>query len=572
MGWLEVRRLLDARRKLDPPQLSTEEVGMSGRFRVTINGFKVLAETWDDILEWDGKRDEVLVSTSVTMLDKDGKELFQNQPTSPVMGDTRNLPGRVRAGSASTEGGLMTGDSFPTATPWYRSSVDPNQDWPPMSVWEGDLVSGENVAVITPTIWEWDPGGNAFVGWIQWANSTTQKLGAKAKELLGASGASVVDAVSLGLGVAVTLLDVGGPVGVPGSRPIGMKPDPADANGTTFVFNPWTLALSYEKAELIANSEPSGRGKGILTIRYIEHPYFRGDYVLYVQVERVGAGRKDGGAVAWEPLAHSFTSAPAVCSSAKGKLEVFGRGTDQRLYWRRWDGSSWGKGWVPVGPNPVGSDPAAVASADGKIHLAVRGTDGAPYYNRFDGRWSRWYPLGGVITSSPAIATLSPDRLVVLARGLDKTLKWTIGDGKGWRSWMPLPGGNLVESDPSAVSSGDGQLDVAVLGTDRRVYHRPYRAGTWGPWKPLGNFEASSGPAIVATGQGNLVVFARGMDTRLYWNRRSGGSWKGWKQLGDNPIAGDPAATSPAAGRVDVFVRGSDNAMYHRWHDGNWHP
>jgi hypothetical protein len=30
-----------------------------GDFRVVINGFRVMAETYDDVLQYDGKRDEV---------------------------------------------------------------------------------------------------------------------------------------------------------------------------------------------------------------------------------------------------------------------------------------------------------------------------------------------------------------------------------------------------------------------------------------------------------------------------------------------------------------------------------
>lgn len=134
-----------------------------GRYRVSVNGFRVMAETWDDALQWDGKRDEVFISSQVAVVDKSGNQLFSNQPTSPVMGDTWGQNGRIQAGSGGDRGGLRTGDSFPSNTPWRRAvPLDEDRDWPPTVIWEGELVSGENVALITPTIWEWDPGGDFF--------------------------------------------------------------------------------------------------------------------------------------------------------------------------------------------------------------------------------------------------------------------------------------------------------------------------------------------------------------------------------------------------------------------------
>jgi hypothetical protein len=133
-------------------------------------------------------------------MDKAGNARFRNDPTSPVMGDTWRLNGPIQAGSASDRGGLRTGDSFPTTTPWMRSvPLDPARDWPPFSVWEGDLRQGEDVVVLLPTIWEWDPGQNTLQGWLKWAYATVDKLGPKAAELIGGNPKAVIDAVSLGL-------------------------------------------------------------------------------------------------------------------------------------------------------------------------------------------------------------------------------------------------------------------------------------------------------------------------------------------------------------------------------------
>src|SRR4051812_19463864 len=146
----------------------------TGRYRAVLNGFRCNRETVDDALEWDGKRDEVFVASSVYIKDKNGNTLYKNLTRSSVLGDTNNQPGRVQAGTASDKGGIRTGDIFPArfVTEWLDSlhrfpkeisepgERDPaaslSRSYPPMLLWEGDLTRGENSVFIWPTIWEWD--------------------------------------------------------------------------------------------------------------------------------------------------------------------------------------------------------------------------------------------------------------------------------------------------------------------------------------------------------------------------------------------------------------------------------
>lgn len=287
----------------------------SGRYRVSINGFRCNTETWDDSLQLDGKRDEVFISTHVKYVNKEGKGLFVGEKISPVMGDTWDQPNRVQAGNASNRGGIISGDYFPTRTeiiwvpstmgpitlpftvkpipPWVRSTPFPDpRDVPPFIAWEGDLTKNEQVVFITPSIWEWDPRQSIWQGWIQWLKEAEQQFGSKAKEIVTAKypdKAWMFDAASLGIQLAATLFNVGGPVGNSGSRPIGYQKDLSkDPNGKAYSFNPWVLALSYDAAESLIAQQPSGLGNGVLAIRYLEDPYFRGDYTLYLQIEKVG--------------------------------------------------------------------------------------------------------------------------------------------------------------------------------------------------------------------------------------------------------------------------------------------
>ncbi len=356
------------------------------RFRVVVNGFRVLAETWDDVLEFDGKRDEVLVSVSVKEATRDGQIVFQSNPVSPVMGDVNNLSGRILAGTASALGGLKTGDTFPGPTPQVRSiPLAAGRDYPPFSVWEGVLEQGGNVVFVAPTIWEWDPGGNLFDGWLQWHQRTDAQFGQKAKEIFTKPWPAtswIFDAVSLGIQTAATMTGVGGPVGSSGTRPIGMQQD-AGASGT-FTFNPYVMTLTYETAKaLVAHAELGI--PGLITIHYPEHPYFRGDYALYVQVEEV----EDGTADAWEHVGHA--NGVAGMTALGGKLYC---ATTASVLWMR-EPLAQDVNWTPIGhANGV----VALASLDGKLYCAT-GDNGLHVREAlpFDVVWNRIGHANGVV-------------------------------------------------------------------------------------------------------------------------------------------------------------------------------
>ena len=157
------------------PTSSRTKTETSGRFRVILTGFSVERQTDDNVLESDGKGDEVFIVAEVAeYANREGRSqtpqdpfwaLFGDNPlltlrrtlTSIVMGDANNqeVP-RIRAGTAGNNGGLRTGDQFPTKEPWKQFGALSTSRLP-MQVWEGEL-SGQGMVIIVPTIWEWDDG------------------------------------------------------------------------------------------------------------------------------------------------------------------------------------------------------------------------------------------------------------------------------------------------------------------------------------------------------------------------------------------------------------------------------
>ena len=150
----------------------------AGRFRVILTGFSVNRQTNDNILESDGKGDEVFIVAEVAQYDhrwaatgyyrraereRSGQPILSGRRplslrrtlTSILMGDANNQEApRIAAGTATNNGGLRTGDHFPKE-PWKLTGT-PSANRLPMLVWEGELRHG--MVIIVPTIWEWDDG------------------------------------------------------------------------------------------------------------------------------------------------------------------------------------------------------------------------------------------------------------------------------------------------------------------------------------------------------------------------------------------------------------------------------
>ncbi len=234
-------------------------------------------ETYDDLLEFDGKRDEVFAQWANTKIDADGQVVYSSTGRTPTMGDVNNLPGRINAGTASTMGGLRTGDSFPHDMPWLKRrdfeikhpaflnlppvviKYEPRLDRPvpPLVLWEGDLTEKETLVVV-PMLWEFDQGPGLLQRFINWHAAIDAEFGDRAKTLFGSLPAVgvVFDAVQLGIDTAQFLTTV---TGTSGSRPIGMKL----AAGTKHTYEPKILVLSVDRIEEFLADNPTGKGSGV---------------------------------------------------------------------------------------------------------------------------------------------------------------------------------------------------------------------------------------------------------------------------------------------------------------------
>lgn len=140
------------------PSASTSLMPWSGNYRITLLGFSALNPTADDILDSDGKMDEIMPLALVRRYDPQTGSVI-GDPTAArgyIHGDNQGkFRARIRAGSASNTGGIQKNDVFPSGL-MQGVTGSPSTITFPLKVWEGFLTRDREILLIYPTLWETD--------------------------------------------------------------------------------------------------------------------------------------------------------------------------------------------------------------------------------------------------------------------------------------------------------------------------------------------------------------------------------------------------------------------------------
>lgn len=231
------------------------------------------------------------------------------------------------------------------------------------------------------------------------------------------------------------------------------------------------------------------------------------------------------------------------------------------------------------GPGIVVTSPSVLTSASA---LAVfgRGTDNALWWkHRTASGWSSWQSLGGIITSAPAAAADMTDYfgpLDVFARGNNGVIWYRVWKSGAWQPWTsslrcPCP---LVPVMPgTGPGAGNGQF--AIANPDRHVFVFG-RTGTLYGYTDFGGLTTAT-PGITSAATGVSEVFARGLDNALWYRPSSQpiAPTGSWSSLGGRLTSG-VTATTVTGGKTYIFVLGTDNQAWMRagpWPSlGGWTP
>jgi hypothetical protein len=305
----------------DRPDGQQPEPGMPevrrGAFTVTIVGFNAQTQTADDLLENDGRGDEVFLRAATILRNREvgDTSAFVDFATK-TFGDINRHPGRrLEAGHAGDRGGLRSGDSFPPLNPAAPAAGDARGDRLPLMIFGGTLVENRDLLIVAPTIYEWDDLGDppAFFGAVgdverpmrPWHEGGDNDRAGQLQRSIFRAMTRIADAAShldpaaladrpvrsgTALGFPLTSGDRGG------NRPIGMI---RDGDGTP-VFTPKALVLDFASAERLADMRftfaTRGAGEtgritlpaGVVPVRYLDDEGLNGDYTIFVHIARGG--------------------------------------------------------------------------------------------------------------------------------------------------------------------------------------------------------------------------------------------------------------------------------------------
>ncbi|PYS51442.1 MAG: hypothetical protein DMF68_04415 [Acidobacteria bacterium] len=249
-------------RAANNPEIPTV-LPVGGRFRVTLNGFRVNHETADDALERDGPGDEVFLR----------EDSFKINSAASVA-----TLSREGSGSRGSIMHVRTGDAVPRDRPETGSL---------RFFYEGEIIRGGTAVVLFPVLWEWDSDresqalGDKFL-----TMASDARLGRYVSHFItGPAGTRLEDFIKRGseIGLSLNVTLGHGPLGLGevGNRPIGMM-----KSGDRYVFDPQVLILTYEAADLISRTD-FGHGPGIFEMHFKDDSDLQGDYTLFLQVQRL---------------------------------------------------------------------------------------------------------------------------------------------------------------------------------------------------------------------------------------------------------------------------------------------
>jgi hypothetical protein len=271
------------------------------------------------------------------------------------------------------------------------------------------------------------------------------------------------------------------------------------------------------------------------------------------------------------------SSPDAAAVRGNARVDVFVRGTDNALYWASWNGAAWST-WTGLG-GPAGGivgDPAAVSWAPGRLDVFARAPDNRLWQTfSTDGgaSWSGWIKTfgdDGVLASAPEVSTRGEGRLDLFVRGTDNLVYQRFYDGDwnaGWIGHGAPPSG--ATADPASASWDGTRVDLFARGANERLWQRTWNGSQWSAWtQPPGSGATplASSPEATSSGPNHLAVFARASDNSLMELQHESG-WALWQPVGRSTdvIQEGVGATSRGPGRIDVFVRGTDNLAYQFW-------
>jgi glucose/arabinose dehydrogenase len=229
----------------------------------------------------------------------------------------------------------------------------------------------------------------------------------------------------------------------------------------------------------------------------------------------------------WPAYSPGLDVSPVGVAAARTGSEVylFVRGSDEYVYFRRStdNARTWG-GWTNTGVRST-SAPAVASSARGRIDLLTRSATNSAVHTWFvSGARAGQLDLGGVLSAAPAVSSLGDGTLDVFVRGQGSGYgghrkHWEDGS---WSSWQSL-GGVFSSALAASANVSTGSTVVTGRGSDGRAWERTVTAsgnGTSG-WVRTGLILYSARALGSAADGIGVVGVSSGSDTNAVVDRGS---------------------------------------------------
>lgn len=237
------------------------------------------------------------------------------------------------------------------------------------------------------------------------------------------------------------------------------------------------------------------------------------------------------------------------------------RGSDDRIYYRTWDGTTW-LGWTAL-PGATTDSPAA-AVLDNDLHIVVKGLTGEIWHGYVDlatSVWSGWTMVSGATPSTPTL-TASATKLYLVVRGTNDGIyynSWTTATG--WEGWTGLPG---ATTDQCAAAVLSDNLHIVVKGSTGRIWHGyvDLTTSVWSGWSLVSGGTPST-PELAASTT-TLYLTVRGTNDRIYYSSWTG-SWGSWTELPGATT--DSPATAVLSSNLHIVVKGLTGEIWHGYLD-----
>jgi len=279
----------------------------TGKVKIYLRTISCIKESVDDLLDFDGKGNEVFVTFFYSVASSNGTTRYINKVSTAVYGDINGRPGRFKAGTAGNNGGIKAGDLI-YANPNTQATMPIGDErFKGQYMFEVDLAPTDIITIV-PVLWEWDSDAkntqNSFESFLSgsfnsinvYSAPIAQRFNSVSSPYIYSDAGNCIDLA----GMARILQGVNG---VAGNRPIGMHLNGAYTPPIIVlnqnILNNWksVTGLYKEECQFIFNESSLGNSR--------DH----GNYELFVHVDY---------------------TAPVTSSVSSGPTKVFQRPTTLR--------------------------------------------------------------------------------------------------------------------------------------------------------------------------------------------------------------------------------------------------